>query len=297
MIKTLFLSVTAVLSLKFAGQAQESESSPVAETAHTPMELAARLSGSWLENHEGRLTEEIWTTAEGSLMVGMRRVAREGRPTTIEYMSLTLPDADVLTQWIAGDPPRTLSRLPSRENSAELHFKESGAPYRQVFYRFIDKGLVRTGSEDDGASPIGETTYLRRQTRSMNLDFWWLTGRWRQDTDTGFSEEIWSETGGGSLSGLNRTVSGSETRAFEFMEIALYPNLDTPPSFIARPQGGESVVFTLVEQGRRSATFANQSNAYPTHIRYSRDGNTLTARIWGQGGEAAGREWVWVRVE
>ncbi len=123
-------------------------------------------------------------------------------------------------------------------------------------------------------------------------DLSWMTGHWRNAGATGFSEEIWSSSEGGMMLAVSRTVRGGEVVMFEYMRV----ELGDTPALIAQPGGGDGTVFALVETGPQRAVFANPDNEYPTHIEYARDGEDLTARIWGADGPGSGPGWRWARV-
>ena len=123
-------------------------------------------------------------------------------------------------------------------------------------------------------------------------DLSWMSGHWRSAGSDGFSEEIWSSSEGGMMLAVSRTVRGGEVVMFEYMRV----ELGDAPALIAQPGGGGATVFALVETGPQRAVFANPDNEYPTHIEYARDGEDLTARIWGADGPGSGPGWRWARV-
>ena len=120
-------------------------------------------------------------------------------------------------------------------------------------------------------------------------DLSWLSGWWSRETETARSEEIWTDADGALMTGMNRTVRADGRTNFEFLRIEFGP----PAVYIAQPSGGAAVAFPLVEHGDQSALFSNPDHDFPTHIAYSRDGDVLTARIWGADGESQALEWRW----
>lgn len=120
-------------------------------------------------------------------------------------------------------------------------------------------------------------------------DFAWLSGAWARMGETERSEEIWSAADGTVMTGMNRTLREGRPTAFEFMRIELGP----APAFIAQPCGGPPVRFTLIDHGPNQALFANLDHDFPTHIAYARQGDVLTARIWGARGETEAIIWRW----
>lgn len=124
-------------------------------------------------------------------------------------------------------------------------------------------------------------------------DFSWLTGHWVRASEARRSEEIWTAADGALMTGMNRTVRRDGRTSFEFIRLEFTPAHGGPPVYIAQPSGGDPIAFTLIEHGKTSAVFANQDHDFPTHIAYVRDGETLTARIWGAEGEAEAIGWRW----
>lgn len=106
----------------------------------------------------------------------------------------------------------------------------------------------------------------------------WLSGHWRTEAaaNGSWTEEIWSGPDGASLLGLNRTVRGSETRAFEFMRIAADAQ---GPAFFVSPSGAPPVRFAMVDARRGVVAFENRAHDYPQRIVYRREGDTLIATI------------------
>lgn len=126
-------------------------------------------------------------------------------------------------------------------------------------------------------------------------DFSWLSGHWVRDSETRTSEEIWTGADGALMTGMNRTVRADGRTRFEYVRIEFAPPDGGPPVYVAQPSGGEAVRFIYVDGGDASALFANPDHDFPTHIEYARDGDTLTARIWGPEGEGAAISWRWSR--
>jgi hypothetical protein len=77
------------------------------------------------------------------------------------------------------------------------------------------------------------------------------------------------------------------------VRIEFAPQDGGPPVYVAQPSGGDPVRFTYVAGDETSALFANPDHDFPTHIAYARDGDMLTARIWGPDGEGEAIGWRW----
>ena len=106
----------------------------------------------------------------------------------------------------------------------------------------------------------------------------WLSGHWRTEAaaNGSWTEEIWSGAEGRSLIGVNRTVRGDDTRAFEFMRIAADSE---GPAFFGSPGGAAPVRFAMVEARHHHVAFENAAHDYPQRIVYRRDGDALVATI------------------
>ena len=134
---------------------------------------------------------------------------------------------------------------------------------------------------------------LSLQAAEPAPDFSWLTGRWVYEIETRRVEEIWTDADGALMTGMNRTVRADGRTSFEFIRIEFAPSEEGAPVFIAQPSGGAAVRFSLIDHDQTSAVFANPDHDFPTHIAYARDGDTLTARIWGPEGESEAMGWSW----
>ena len=102
----------------------------------------------------------------------------------------------------------------------------------------------------------------------------WLAGCWNVDGAEPGSGEQWSTAAGGTLLGTSRTVKGSKTTAFEFVQIRL-----TEPgqlAYIVQPSGEPPVIFNLLRQDKPNEfIFANLDNDFPSRITYRRDSERI----------------------
>jgi hypothetical protein len=121
----------------------------------------------------------------------------------------------------------------------------------------------------------------------------WIAGTFRGVVGGIEMEEYWTTPEGGVMLGLHRDTREGKLLFFEYLRIEA---TDDGIDYIASPRGGESTHFRLVEQGERRAVFSNPDHDFPQRIIYSRDGDTLCARIEGKEGEQTrSKEWCWQR--
>ena len=88
--------------------------------------------------------------------------------------------------------------------------------------------------------------------------------------------------------GMNRTVENGKTTFFEYLRIEAN---DEGIVYLASPLGRDPPTpFKLIESGPMRVIFANPTHDYPKRILYTREGNTLHARIEGDAGKSS--EWT-----
>jgi len=126
-------------------------------------------------------------------------------------------------------------------------------------------------------------------------DLSFMVGSWRQSTETAEIEEHWLPAKGEMMLGLGRTVrKNGKPTAFEFLRIA--PS-KAGLSYFASPQGRPATEFPLVELAKDKAVFENPQHDFPQRISYSRDGESLKARIEGTiKGQKQSEEWTWEKA-
>jgi len=123
----------------------------------------------------------------------------------------------------------------------------------------------------------------------------WLAGAWENKTGNVTAEELWTSVAGGTMLGINRTISDNRTVAFEFLRIEERPKgivLIAHPN--ARSPGTE---FVLTYQDESEVVFENPEHDFPTLIRYvlKRDGSMLASIGGGESGEDSVREFPYRR--
>src|SRR5688500_6910106 len=124
--------------------------------------------------------------------------------------------------------------------------------------------------------------------RVASLD--WLAGTWTLVRGDETVSESWLGPGNGLMVAVNLTTRGAARKSFEFLRIA-----DTPEgfSYFASPAGRHPATeFKLKEQGERRVVFENAAHDFPQRVLYSREGDTLVARIEGAiAGKERSLEW------
>jgi hypothetical protein len=99
-------------------------------------ELPAWLAGSWRGTSNGTAMEEHWTSAAGTMMVGMHRDIRANGRTLFEYMRIEKSGDTLIFQGSPGGRPAT--PFPMREQSATRIVFENAAhdfPQRIIYWK------------------------------------------------------------------------------------------------------------------------------------------------------------------
>lgn len=119
----------------------------------------------------------------------------------------------------------------------------------------------------------------------------WLAGAWCTEGGEEITCEYWTAPAGGMMLGASQSVKHGKTTSFEHLRIRLEEGV---PVYYAQPGGRPATGFRGVESGALSVTFENRAHDYPQRIRYSLDGDVLTAEIaLADGGNAM--QWRYVR--
>ncbi len=113
----------------------------------------------------------------------------------------------------------------------------------------------------------------------------WMVGHWCSDSDDTRIEELWLPSPGDLMLGLNRTVAGDRTSAFEYLRIVV--DADQRASYVAQPGGRPPTAFQLTKAGESWVRFENPEHDFPQRIEYRRNGHALSAQISGPGADGA----------
>jgi hypothetical protein len=136
-----------------------------------------------------------------------------------------------------------------------------------------------------------ETTQTTPVSATRLEQLSWLAGSWRGDTGRSRQEEHWTSPAGGLMLGLHRDLGPSGRASFEYLRIEQRAD---GLVYLASPGGREPTPFRLVEISSARAVFENPDHDFPKRIVYSREGEVLTARAEGDGGN--GMQWRWNRA-
>ncbi len=130
------------------------------------------------------------------------------------------------------------------------------------------------------------------QAQSLS-DLNWMAGYWTSSENGTTMEELWTPYAGGLLVGLHRDVFGNGRSSFEFLRIV---QSEKDIVYLASPSGRPATPFTLKELSGQKAVFENLEHDFPQRIIYSREGDTLTARIEDKSGDK-GMQWTWTKTK
>jgi hypothetical protein len=107
----------------------------------------------------------------------------------------------------------------------------------------------------------------------------WMSGCWRQHSESRTVDEMWMAPSGGGMLGMSRTVAKGRIAEHEFLQIRV---VDGRIVYIARPSGQPEAMFTAAKVGAREVVFENPAHDFPQRIIYrlQPDGG-IAARIEG----------------
>jgi hypothetical protein len=119
----------------------------------------------------------------------------------------------------------------------------------------------------------------------------WMVGGWAGEEGGSFTEEHWLAPRGGTMLGVNRTVKGGRSAAFEFLRIEARAD---GLVYLASPGGKPATAFRAREVSAERVVFENKDHDFPQRVVYWRAEGALHARIEGVvAGTVSAREWRW----
>lgn len=156
--------------------------------------------------------------------------------------------------------------------------------YSRLSFLFLLSGLLAAPSAAQSAGDLVEGLA-------------WMSGCWLSETPRRSIEETWMVPRGGSLLGVNRTVVGGKTVAWEFLQIReVRP--DTL-AYIAAPSGQAQAMFPFEAATEGEVSFWNPEHDFPQRISYKLVApDSMTAHIEGDvDGQARSAEFAFRRVD
>lgn len=146
------------------------------------------------------------------------------------------------------------------------------------------------------ASACGPALVPLRPTEGDPLDaIGWIAGSWVGEDGGRTTEEHWTQPSGGTMVGMNRTITRGSTESFEYLRIEWR---DGHAVYVASPGGGETTEFrapALPREGEDRVVFENEAHDFPKRIEYRIFEGALHVRIEGEHGSRA-KEWRWERA-
>lgn len=120
----------------------------------------AWMSGRWLLNEEGTLSEESWSLPAGDSMVGTWRLSVKGRVRVVELLTLVEEEGKVVLRlrhfdgrgiaWEEKDSPLVLPLVSKGKDLAVFEGQEAAAPLRLTYRR---EGSTLTVTLEKGKEP------------------------------------------------------------------------------------------------------------------------------------------------
>ncbi|MFN7986246.1 MAG: DUF6265 family protein [Thermoanaerobaculia bacterium] len=147
--------VAAILAAARPGAAADAPASAATPRADIEATLAdvSFLSGRWLEEEGGTLSEETWSAPAGDSMVGMWRLAQDGRAKLFELLTLVAEEGKVTLRlrhfdrrgvaWEEKDRPLVLPLVAREKGSALFEGEGKGGLLRLTYRREGDVLVVR----------------------------------------------------------------------------------------------------------------------------------------------------------
>lgn len=125
----------------------------------------------------------------------------------------------------------------------------------------------------------------------------WLSGTWRSEPGAEpRTVEHWLPPDGGTMLGVNRTVTDGRTVFFEYLRIEARGD---DLVYLASPLGRDPPTeFRASDRGPTWIAFENPAHDYPQRIEYRREGDRLSMTISGQeDGTPESSTWTMQRVD
>jgi hypothetical protein len=141
--------------------------------------------------------------------------------------------------------------------------------------------------------PVAESTEASPAAGTLPA---WLAGSWAQTQGDRYTQELWTAPRGDTMMGVNRTVQGDRTVAFEYLRMV---KTGEGVFYLAGPGGkNPPTSFKQTAASDHRIVFENPEHDFPTRIEYERQGDTLRASIHGvQDGKERSMAWEWTLAD
>jgi hypothetical protein len=136
----------------------------LADGAADSLEALSWLEGHWISESGAGRSEELWTDAEGGMLVGVHRDVYASGQAAFEFLRIAVQDGRVVYLASPGGRPATPFRLvESGERSATFENSEHDFPQR-IAYRLDADGVLsaRIEGEVNGETRSSEWRWQRR---------------------------------------------------------------------------------------------------------------------------------------
>jgi hypothetical protein len=144
--------IATVLATAVGGAAQES-----------PLEVLGWMSGCWSADGAGSRTEELWTTPEGGLLIGLSRSLSAGGATAFEYMRIeSAPGGTTFHASPGGGPATTFPVVSADRGRLRVERPDHDFP-KAIEYRPVgaDSLVARVFAEVDAVEPSFTLRFAR----------------------------------------------------------------------------------------------------------------------------------------
>lgn len=113
-----------------------------AENRQPAIQDFARLTGCWENNTGNKQRDEIWSTPNGGLMLGVGRVVVQGKATEYEFMRIHQEsDGLYFTAQDARQAATSFKLISLRNNIATFENPKHDFPQRIIYYLDADRSL------------------------------------------------------------------------------------------------------------------------------------------------------------
>lgn len=121
------------------------------------------ISGAWVQDKDGTVTRETWSTPVGGAMGGVGQTNRPGKPASFEFMTITTEAKGVTyTAYVDGQPATPFVLKPGEAGVAVFENLAHDFPQR-VIYRRCEADLCARIEGTIGGKPRAMEWRYRRE--------------------------------------------------------------------------------------------------------------------------------------